>query len=84
MYRNDRADQGPSYVLLAATSSFFLNTVHGVVTSKHRKLSGQKYPIAYASNELAEKDSKAYKFNCGRSLFGRRTRGQYPTILPPD
>jgi hypothetical protein len=72
-----------SYVLLVATSSFFVNTVHSVVTSKHRKLSGLKYPIAYASNDLAEKDPKAYKFNCGTLLPLTRTIFQSWLISPP-
>lgn len=55
-----------SYVLVAATSTFFINTLHVVLTSKARKRSGLKYPIPYASNELAEKDAEAYKFNCGK------------------
>ena len=54
-----------SFVLLAATSTFFINSLHVVLTSNARKASGLKYPIPYASNDLAEKDSKAYKFNCG-------------------
>lgn len=58
-------DSNDRYVLLAATSTFFLNTYHGILTSAGRKASGQKYPIAYASNELADKDPKAYAFNCG-------------------
>ena len=53
------------YVLLVATSTFFLNSFHVVLTSKFRKLSGLKYPIAYASQEQADKDRKAYMFNCG-------------------
>ena len=36
------------------------------LTGKFRKASGVKYPNAYASNELAEKDVKAYTFNCGK------------------
>jgi glutathione S-transferase len=36
-----------------------------LLTSKARKASGLKYPIPYASNELAEKNELAYKFNCG-------------------
>ncbi|KAH7362928.1 hypothetical protein B0T11DRAFT_89120 [Plectosphaerella cucumerina] len=64
------------YVLLVATSSFFVNTVHSVVTSKHRKLSGLKYPIAYASNDLAEKDPKAYKFNCAQRAHNNYTENQ--------
>ncbi len=37
-----------SYVLLAASSTFFVNYYHMFLTSKYRKLSGQKYPISYA------------------------------------
>lgn len=59
------ADLSRSYVLLAATSTFFVNTLHAILTVKARKAAGQKYPIAYASNEVAEKDRKAYLFNCG-------------------
>lgn len=59
---------GDSYVLVVATSSFFVNTVHSAITSKHRKLSGLKYPIAYASNDLADRDAKAHKFNCGNAV----------------
>lgn len=53
------------YVLAAAAGSFFVNTLHASLTSKARKASGIKYPIAYASNEVADKDPKAYAFNCG-------------------
>ncbi|TXC07472.1 hypothetical protein FocTR4_00003819 [Fusarium oxysporum f. sp. cubense] len=53
------------FVLVAATSTFFINTLHVLLTSKARKRSGIKYPVAYASNELAEKDAEAFKFNCG-------------------
>jgi len=54
-----------SYVLLAATATFFVNTYHSTLTSSRRKASGIKYPTAYASTELAEKDPKAHAFNCG-------------------
>lgn len=64
------------YVLLVATSSFFVNTLHTIVTSKHRKLSGLKYPIAYASNDLAEKDPKAHKFNCAQRAHNNYTENQ--------
>jgi len=59
------------YVLLAATSTYFANFYHVILTSKARKASGVKYPAAYATNEVAEKDPKAYKFNC--SMFMRFT-----------
>jgi glutathione S-transferase len=53
------------YVLLAATSSYFVNFYHIILTSKARKASGIKYPAAYATNEVADKDPKAFAFNCG-------------------
>jgi glutathione S-transferase len=52
------------YVLLAATSTYFVNFYHIILTSKARKASGIKYPAPYASNEVAEKDPKAFAFNC--------------------
>lgn len=61
------ADAPSSYVLAVATSTFFINTFHSVLTSKARSKSGVKYPIAYASQEQAEKDPAAYLFNCGTS-----------------
>lgn len=54
-----------SYVLVVATSTFFLNTVHSTLTGRARKSAGIAYPASYASNEQAAKDPKAYKFNCG-------------------
>ncbi|KAI5458385.1 hypothetical protein BGZ63DRAFT_426788 [Mariannaea sp. PMI_226] len=60
-------------VLAVATSTFFVNTLHVVLTSKARKASGLKYPIPYASNELAEKDTKAYQFNCAQRAHSNFT-----------
>lgn len=53
------------YVLMAATSSYFLNFYHGLVTINARKASGIGYPAPYAANEVADKDPKAFAFNCG-------------------
>ncbi|RGP72835.1 glutathione s-transferase [Fusarium longipes] len=64
------------YVLVAATSTFFINTLHAGLTSKARKRSGLKYPIPYASNELAEKDPEAYKFNCSQRAHANFTENQ--------
>lgn len=47
-----------------------------VLTSKARKASGLKYPIAYASNELAEKDNAAYQFNCAQRAHANFTENQ--------
>ncbi len=53
------------YVLLAATSTFFVNSFHGLLTGRKRKAAAIKYPITYATTEQADKDPKAYAFNCG-------------------
>ncbi|KAF4968562.1 hypothetical protein FZEAL_10370 [Fusarium zealandicum] len=68
------------YVLVAAASTFFINTLHGVLTSKARKTSGIKYPVAYASNDVAEKDSKAFLFNCAQRSHANFTENQ-PSFL---
>ncbi|KAH7141172.1 hypothetical protein B0J13DRAFT_52494 [Dactylonectria estremocensis] len=60
-------------VIAVATSTFFINTLHVQLTSKYRKASGLKYPIPYASNELAEKDPKAYQFNCAQRAHSNFT-----------
>lgn len=36
-----------------------------MLTGKHRRAARIKYPIAYATAEQAEKDPKAFAFNCG-------------------
>jgi glutathione S-transferase len=62
-----------SYVLLVASSTFFVNSFHVVLTSKFRKASGLQYPIAYATAEQADKDPKAYLFNCGKQSSHQKT-----------
>ncbi|KAL1875283.1 hypothetical protein VTK73DRAFT_10239 [Phialemonium thermophilum] len=68
------------YVLAAATSTFFVNMFHSTLTSRARKASGQKYPISYASNELAEKDHKAYLFNCAQRAHNNFTENLTPFL----
>ncbi|PFH58170.1 hypothetical protein XA68_14074 [Ophiocordyceps unilateralis] len=53
-------------VLAAATSTFFVNTLHAFRTIKFRKASGIEYPQAYATNEQAAKNESAYRFNCAQ------------------
>ncbi|KAJ2901311.1 MAPEG family protein [Zalerion maritima] len=60
-------------VLVVACSSFFVNTYHVLLTSKFRKASGLVYPAPYASNEQAEKDPKAYAFNCAQRAHSNFT-----------
>lgn len=58
------------YVLAVASSTGLLNMWHSVLVSGARKAAGIKYPALYASNELAEKDVKANKFNCTQRAHG--------------
>ncbi|KAK2612918.1 hypothetical protein QQS21_001029 [Conoideocrella luteorostrata] len=60
-------------VLAAATSTFFVNTLHVIRTSSLRKASGVKYPNAYASAEQADKDKHAYAFNCAQRAHANFT-----------
>lgn len=53
------------YVILSVSSTWFLNTYHGVLTAKLRRKAGIQYPTCYASDEVAVKDTNAFKFNCG-------------------
>jgi len=53
-------------VLAVASSTFVVNMYHVILTSGARKRAGIKYPAAYASNEQADKDPKAFAFNCGK------------------
>ncbi|KAH8909048.1 MAPEG family protein [Coniochaeta sp. PMI_546] len=69
------------YVLLAATSSYFVNFYHIILTSKARKASGIKYPAAYATNEVAEKDPKAFAFNCTQRAHANFTENLTPFVV---
>ncbi|KAI0491259.1 membrane-associated proteins in eicosanoid and glutathione metabolism [Xylaria cf. heliscus] len=66
------------YVLAVATSTIFINTYHKLLTSAARKASGLKYPIPYATQEQADKDPKAYKFN-----LAQRAHGNFGENLTP-
>ncbi|CAD6441689.1 4095c2df-5556-45b0-94c3-592940b8f0ed [Sclerotinia trifoliorum] len=52
------------YVILAATSTFILNTIHGFNTGSHRKAAQIDYPAAYAPSSRT--DEAAYRFNCAQ------------------
>ncbi|KAL5599019.1 hypothetical protein BROUX41_003663 [Berkeleyomyces rouxiae] len=56
------------YVLSVAAASFILSSALGMQVSTYRKDAGIKYPIAYANDELAAKDPKAFKFNCAQRV----------------
>lgn len=68
------------YVLLVAASTGILNIYLTLNTSKFRKAAGIKYPAAYASNEVAEKDINAKKFNCAVRAHANTTENM-PNVL---
>ncbi|KAK3403158.1 membrane-associated proteins in eicosanoid and glutathione metabolism [Sordaria brevicollis] len=68
------------YVLLATVSTFFVNIFHSINTGKARKASGIKYPAAYASEEVAAKDPKAFTFNCAQRAHANFTENLTPAI----
>ncbi|ELR08937.1 hypothetical protein GMDG_03604 [Pseudogymnoascus destructans 20631-21] len=65
--------QDYGYVILAATSTFILNTVHGFNTGKFRKAAAIPYPAPYATNEVAKDNDDAYRFNCAQRAHANYT-----------
>ncbi|KOS17333.1 Microsomal glutathione S-transferase 3 [Escovopsis weberi] len=61
------------FVLAAATSTFFVTTAHFIRTAKLRKASGVAYPNAYASQEHADKNPAAHRFNCAQRAHANFT-----------
>ncbi|KAL0467046.1 hypothetical protein QR685DRAFT_533245 [Neurospora intermedia] len=68
------------YVLLATVSTFFANSFHSINTGIQRKAAGIKYPAAYAPQEVAEKDPKAFAFNCAQRAHANFTENLTPAI----
>ncbi|XXH00395.1 hypothetical protein Hte_006739 [Hypoxylon texense] len=68
------------YVLVVAVSSLLVNTLHFALTVKARVASGLAYPIAYASQEQAAKDPKAYAFNCAQRAHANYTESITPFL----
>ncbi|KAK2072535.1 hypothetical protein P8C59_006883 [Phyllachora maydis] len=68
------------YVLLAVSSTYFVNFYHSLLTATARKGAGVQYPNAYASDELAAKDPKAFKFNCAQRAHGQFLEQLTPTV----
>ncbi|KAL2143123.1 hypothetical protein VTI28DRAFT_337 [Corynascus sepedonium] len=68
------------YVLLAASSTFVINIVHGFLTATSRKKAAIKYPNAYASAEQAEKDPRAFTFNCAQRAHNNFTENLTPFL----
>ncbi|KAI6093050.1 membrane-associated proteins in eicosanoid and glutathione metabolism [Hypoxylon rubiginosum] len=68
------------YVLAVAVSSLFVNTFHASLTVKARRDSGLHYPIAYATEEQAAKDPKAFAFNCAQRAHANYTENITPFL----
>ena len=68
------------YVIMAASASFLLNTIHGIFTVKARQKSGLTYPVSYADKSLADKDPNAYAFNCAQRAHANFTEN-HPSVL---
>ncbi|KAL2119446.1 hypothetical protein VTJ04DRAFT_6407 [Mycothermus thermophilus] len=67
-------------VLAAATSTFFINTLHFFLTGRARKAAKIAYPRSYASEEEAAKDPKAYAFNCAQRAHANFTENLTPFL----
>ena len=71
-------DPNYGYVLLAAASSFILNTWHSANTGKYRKAAKIPYPAAYAPSSRTDED--AHKFNCAQRAHANFIENQ-PSML---
>jgi len=71
-------DPNFGYVLLAASTTFILNTIHATNTSKYRKAAAVPYPGAYAPSSRT--DPAAFTFNCAQRAHANYIENQ-PSML---
>ncbi|CAG8974796.1 hypothetical protein HYALB_00000409 [Hymenoscyphus albidus] len=71
-------DPNYGYVLLAATSTFFLNFVHSGATGTARKAAKVPYPAAYAPS--SRKDHEAHVFNCTQRAHANYIENLVPML----
>ncbi|QSZ37738.1 hypothetical protein DSL72_008837 [Monilinia vaccinii-corymbosi] len=64
-------DSDYGYVILAATSTFVLNFMHGINTGRYRKAAKVDYPAAYAPTSRT--DPEAHRFNCAQRAHANFT-----------
>jgi len=69
-------DPAYGYVILAAASTFILNTIHGNNTTAFRKLAKVPYPNCYADAETAKAGTAAHKFNCAQRAHANYIENQ--------
>jgi len=73
------------YVILSATSTFFLGFWHGVRVGGFRKVAGVGYPCPYADSAQMnttepEKKKNMYLFNCAQRAHGNYLENQ-PSVV---
>lgn len=78
-YKNKRANVHSRYVLLAATSTFLLNSLHSINTGSYRRAAGVEYPAAYAPPSRTDK--AAMCFNSAQRAHANYIENQ-PTVVP--
>lgn len=71
-------DPNYGYVLLAATSTFLLNTIHTFNTGKYRKAAKVDYPGAYAPSSRT--DNEAHQFNCAQRAHANFIENQVSAV----
>jgi len=69
------------YVVLAAASTFIMNSIHAIKTGSFRKSSGVGYPNAYASAEVAKSNPQAYLLNCAQRAHANFTENHPSTLV---
>ena len=69
-----------SYVLLAATSTAFINLWHSSLVGSYRRASGVPYPNAYAPASEAATSKEKYLFNCAQRAHSNFLEA-LPTVL---
>ncbi|KAH8758162.1 hypothetical protein BGZ57DRAFT_637676 [Hyaloscypha finlandica] len=67
-------DPAYGWVLLAATSTFFLNSYHSINTGNYRKKAKCPYPAAYAPADRTDED--AHRFNCAQRAHANHIENQ--------
>lgn len=72
-------DTNYGYVLLAATSTFLLNSLHSINTGSYRRAAGVEYPAAYAPPSRTDK--AAMCFNSAQRAHANYIENQ-PTVVP--
>lgn len=69
------------YVVLTAAASFVMTNYASYMVGGLRKAAKLPYPNTYFPREVAEKDPKAYAFNCGQRAQANTVENYTPVVL---